>query len=44
VEDTRGEKNLRRMQVQISDAFNEGLFPNTKPRIKRVLFKEFSIQ
>jgi flagellar basal body-associated protein FliL len=44
LEDTRGEKNLRRMQTQIADAFNQSLFPNSSPRIKRVLFKELSIQ
>jgi flagellar basal body-associated protein FliL len=43
-EDTRGEKNLSRMQAQISDAFNQKLFPNSKPAINRVLFKEFAIQ
>jgi len=40
----RGEKNLLRMQAQISDTFNRGLFPDSKPRIKRILFKEFAIQ
>jgi flagellar basal body-associated protein FliL len=44
IEDTRGEKNLLRLQTRISDALNQGLFPDTKPRIKRVLFKEFAIQ
>lgn len=44
IEDMRGERNLLRLQAQISDAFNEGLFPDTKPHIKRVLFKELSIQ
>ena len=44
LDDTRGEKNLREMQAQISDAFNQSLFPNSSPRIKRVLFKELSIQ
>lgn len=44
IEDIRGEQNLRRMQSQISELFNEGLFPNAKPHIRRVLFKEFSIQ
>lgn len=43
-EDARGEKNLRRMQTQISDALNQGLFPDAAPQIKRVLFKELSIQ
>lgn len=44
LDDIRGEKNLLRLQTQISDALNQGLFPDTKPRIKRVLFKEFAIQ
>lgn len=44
IEDMRGEKNLLRLQAQISDAFNKGLFPGTKPRVKRILFKELSIQ
>lgn len=44
LEDARGEKNLMRMQTQISDTFNNNLFPGSKPRIKSVLFKEFAIQ
>jgi flagellar basal body-associated protein FliL len=44
IEDIRGDKNLKRMQLQILDAFNEELFPNQKPKIKQVLFKEFAVQ
>jgi flagellar basal body-associated protein FliL len=44
VETIRGEKNLRQVQTQIADVLNQGLFPNAKPRIVRVLFKEFAIQ
>jgi flagellar basal body-associated protein FliL len=44
IEDTRGEKNLMRMETQISDTFNTNLFPGSKPRIKSVLFREFAIQ
>lgn len=44
LEDIRGGKRLRRLQSQISDAFNEKLFPDAKPQIKRVLFKEFAVQ
>ena len=40
IEDIRGEVNLRRVQTQIVDLFNQGLFPDDKPRIKRVLFKD----
>ncbi|HPC94908.1 MAG TPA: flagellar basal body-associated FliL family protein [Sedimentisphaerales bacterium] len=44
LEDIRGERNLRHVQSQIADTFNQGLFPNAPPCIKRVLFKELSIQ
>jgi flagellar basal body-associated protein FliL len=44
LEDVRGQRNLKRIQSQILDAFNEELFPGSKPLIKRVLFKEFAIQ
>jgi flagellar basal body-associated protein FliL len=44
IEDTRGETSLLRMQSNISDIFNQGLFPNAQPRIKSILFKEFAIQ
>jgi len=44
IEDTRGEKNLMRLQTGISDTLNNNLFPGSKPRIKSVLFKEFAIQ
>jgi flagellar basal body-associated protein FliL len=44
LEEMRGEKNLLRMQAQILDGFNQALFPNTKPQIQRVFFKEFAIQ
>jgi flagellar basal body-associated protein FliL len=44
LEDIRGDKNLRRIQTQILDAFNEQLFPDSKPCIKHILFREFVIQ
>lgn len=44
VEGIRGETNLRQVQNQISEAFNTGLFGNSQPCIKQVLFKELSIQ
>jgi flagellar basal body-associated protein FliL len=44
LEDFRGEKNLRRMETELSDYFNQRLFPDAKPLVKRVLFKELSIQ
>jgi flagellar basal body-associated protein FliL len=44
LEDIRGDGNLKRIQSQILDAFNEELFPDSKPHIKHILFKEFAIQ
>jgi len=44
LEDIRGDRNLRRIQSQIRDAFNEKLFSDSKPQIKNVLFKEFAVQ
>ncbi len=44
LEGIRGERNLRQVQTQMTDALNQGLFPNDKPRIVNVLFKELSIQ
>jgi len=44
IEDIRGERNLRRIQAQVLDKFNEQLFPDATPRIKEILFKEFAVQ
>ena len=44
LEDIRGDSNLKRIQSHVMDAFNEKLFPDSKPHIKNVLFKEFAVQ
>jgi flagellar basal body-associated protein FliL len=44
LEDVRGDKNLRSIQSYIRDAFNEKLFPDSKPQIMQVLIKEFPVQ
>jgi len=44
LEDIRGNRNLKRIQSQILDTFNEKLFPDAKPQIRHVFFKEFAIQ
>jgi flagellar basal body-associated protein FliL len=44
IDDIRGEKNLRQIQNKIMDIFNQGLWPDAKPRIVGVYFKEYSIQ
>jgi len=44
LEEVKGEKYLKIMQVQILEGFNQILFPNSKSLIKGVLFGEISIQ
>ncbi|MHC4556818.1 MAG: flagellar basal body-associated FliL family protein [Planctomycetota bacterium] len=44
LEDIRGDKNLKSIQSQVREAFNEELFPDSKPPIKQVLIKEFPVQ
>lgn len=42
--DIRGDKNLRSIQSRVCEAFNEILFPDSKPHIEHVLIKEFPVQ
>ena len=44
LDDIRGDKSLKRIQSQVRDAFNDMLFPDSKPKIERILFKEFAVQ
>ncbi|MHC4071124.1 MAG: flagellar basal body-associated FliL family protein [Planctomycetota bacterium] len=44
LEDIRGDKNLKSIQSRILEGFNNKLFPDSKPQIKRVLIKEFPVQ
>ena len=44
LEDMENDSDLRRIESQACDAFNEILFPDTEPQIKRVLIREFNIQ
>ncbi|MHB0946427.1 MAG: flagellar basal body-associated FliL family protein [Sedimentisphaerales bacterium] len=46
LDDIQGDKNLKRIQGQILDSFNEKLLSghDSKPVIKSILFKEFAIQ
>ena len=44
LEDIRGDKNLKSIQSRILEAFNEKLFPDSRPQIKLVLIKEFPVQ
>ena len=38
------DRDMKRILSQICDAFNEILFPDAKPQIKKVLIREFNIQ
>jgi flagellar basal body-associated protein FliL len=44
LEHVRGTRNLARIKKEIRDSFNELLFPQSKPFINDILFKEFAIQ
>lgn len=44
LEKVRGPSNLNRIRREILDSFNQQLWPDQKPMISQVLFKEFAIQ
>jgi flagellar basal body-associated protein FliL len=44
VDDIRGAKNLQRILTKITDMFNQGLWPDSKPHIVAIYLKEWSIQ
>lgn len=44
LEEVQGQKNIQRIQREIRDAINEQLWPDRRPRVEQVLFKEFAIQ
>jgi flagellar basal body-associated protein FliL len=44
VDATRGDKNLKRIQAELTDTFNEKIFPDSVPLIKGILIKEFAVQ
>jgi len=43
LDDVRGSANLNRIRREILDAFNQQLWPDQKPKIHDVLFKEFTV-
>lgn len=44
LERVRGQKNRRRIKKEITEGFNELLFPDSKPYVTSVLLKEFAVQ
>jgi len=44
LDEVRGPASLNRMRREILDAFNQELWPDQKPKIRKVLFKEFAVK
>lgn len=44
LETVRGPKNLNRIRRDVEEAFNQLLWPDSRPLIDHVLFKEFAVQ
>ncbi|MBE0534913.1 MAG: flagellar basal body-associated FliL family protein [Phycisphaerae bacterium] len=44
LERVRGQGNRNRIKREIQDGFNEILFPNSKPYVRDILFREFAVQ
>ena len=44
LDEMENDRDMKRILSQICDAFNEMLFPDAKPQIKRILIREFNIQ
>jgi len=44
LDEMSSDRDMQRILSQICDAFNEILFPDAKPQIKRILVREFNIQ
>ena len=44
LEEMENDRDIKRILTQICDAFNEILFPDAKPQIKKILIREFNIQ
>jgi len=44
LEDCRGTRNLSRIKKEVVDNFNKILFPDSRPFVESVFFKEFAVQ
>jgi flagellar basal body-associated protein FliL len=44
LEDCRGTRNLSRIKKEVVENFNKILFPDSRPFVQSVLFKEFAVQ
>ena len=44
LEEMENDRDIKRILAQICDSFNEILFPDAQPQIKKILIREFNIQ
>ena len=44
VEDINSDKDMRRIQYELLEIFNETFYKNSKPLIQQILFREFGLQ
>ena len=44
IEDINSDKDMRRIQYELTEIFNETLYDDDKPLIRQILFKEFGLQ
>jgi len=44
IEDINSDKDMRRIQYELLEIFNDTLYKNSKPLIREILFREFGLQ
>ena len=44
IEDINSDKDMRRIQYELLEIFNDTLYKDSKPLIQEVLFREFGLQ
>jgi flagellar basal body-associated protein FliL len=44
IEDINSDRDMRRIQYELVEIFNETLYDNGKPMVKQILFREFGLQ
>jgi flagellar basal body-associated protein FliL len=44
IEDINSDKDMRRIQYELVEIFNDSFYKNSKPLVKQILFREFGLQ
>lgn len=44
IEDINSDKDMRRIQYELVEIFNDSIYKNSKPLVKQILFREFGLQ